>query len=115
MTLVVYNASHVDDEGIRWIAALPQLKSLIVTGARVSNAAMRFLGENRHLERLALSLEKSPIDDGGLASLHGAKELRFLTLSGTKATEAGARALISALPQCSVGLNGRMVTPERGG
>jgi len=44
----------------------------------------------------------TPITDAGLNALSGLSQLRFLALTDTKVTEAGAAKLKKALPHCEI-------------
>lgn len=73
------------------LAGLTELRSLDLSGARVSDEDLAPLAELTSLE--ALFLRNTPIGDDGLKHLAALEELRRLDLSGTRVTDSGMRVI----------------------
>ncbi len=96
--LTIANSKELTDEGIRSLenANVTQL-NLFQTG--VTEEVMKSIGT---LTRLTtLSIRDSPIDDDSLLNLSELKQLRHLTLTGSKVTTQGMAAIKSKLPNLS--------------
>ncbi len=50
----------------------------------------------------AVNLQRTKVTDAGLIHLHGLTKLEGLDLGGTKVTDAGAKGLRKALPNCTI-------------
>lgn len=95
---VDYTASRpIADEDMDRLAKIgPQIRSLNLRNAGVTDAHLATIGTFRHLE--SLRLELNPITDAGLAALAGLESLSYLNLYGTKVSDKGI-ATLSKLPQ----------------
>ena len=92
-----------DDELVeltRVLAAFPQLRSLRLQSAKITDAELGRLKSLSGLRRLAV--EKAAITDAGLVHLEALTHLEELNLKGTKVTEAGVQDFQKALPNAKV-------------
>ncbi len=80
--------AEVDDEGLGYIAAMPNLQDLnLWYSAYLTDAGLEHLKSLTKLRRL--NLEQTPIGDAGLEHLAGITSLESLNLSETKITDEG--------------------------
>ncbi|MGO8689900.1 MAG: hypothetical protein ACLQLG_09715 [Thermoguttaceae bacterium] len=88
------------DEDLKNIAKLNNLRRLILSGSRVTDAGMVQL---KGLARLTcLDLSQTKVGDAGLDHLKGLTNLRSLTLYSTDVTDGGVKKLQTALPNCKI-------------
>jgi hypothetical protein len=119
-----FGPNQFDDEDMRHIADLPNLRYLDVASTEVTDAGLCHLSELHHLRRLCLadnnitddglthlkkmtsledlSLASTQITDVGLGHLQGLTNLRYLGLQATSVTYEGVNELQEALPKCFV-------------
>ncbi len=91
-------SSGVTDDGIlKMLKRFPKVRFLHVGGTKASEKILPFLTEMRELH-----LDSLPITDEGLKALHAAKQLGTVTLTKTRVTAEGVRALQKALPGCKI-------------
>ena len=93
--------------GLRHLARLPRLRTLILGNTAVDDGTMATIGTLPHLERLVLSWTR--VTDAGAARLSGCAALRSVDLSGT-ATGDGAIRALAAKPGLSDFRSGNEVT-----
>ncbi len=79
--------SGITDSGLKKLASLKGLKSLVIPHNAITSAGMKSLTSLRHLEQLDLS--QTHVDDKGLESLAELKSLKSLKLRKTAVTGAG--------------------------
>jgi internalin A len=89
-------AGTVDDDGLRRLRALKDLKILFVTDNRITDAGARHLGGLTRLRLLGLTGTR--IGDAGLEHLQGLPNLADLRLARTRVTDSGLEHL-SRLPR----------------
>ncbi|MCY2967153.1 MAG: hypothetical protein NT069_26535 [Planctomycetota bacterium] len=77
----------ITDSGLKRLAALKGLKSLVISHNGITSAGMKSLTSLRHLEQLDLS--QTHVDDKGLESLAELKSLKSLRLRKTAVTGSG--------------------------
>jgi serine/threonine protein kinase len=90
----------VTDRGLTSLAALQHLKSLLLSGAPISDDQLRLLADMKALRKL--NLDSTPITDAGLANLEACPGLTSLSVHDTKITPGGIARLRKALPNCMV-------------
>ncbi len=82
------NNSHVTDEGLKYLAALPSLEDLAVQGSKdLTDNGLKYFASLKHLKSLALCY--SNVTDAGLKRLSALHQLGWLWLTGTQVTDAG--------------------------
>ncbi len=116
--------TRVTDAGLVHLKGLVGLESLILVDTRITDMGMENLSGLSDLKRLFLdktgitdtgldklkgltkleylSLNFTYITDNGLEKLNGLTDLEYLLLEGTRVSEAGATALLKALPDCQI-------------
>ena len=87
------NSRAITGAGLRHLARLPRLRSLLLSGTAVDDDAMAAIGTLPRLERLVLSWTR--VTDAGAAHLAGCTTLRSVDLSGTATGDGAIRALAS--------------------
>lgn len=97
---VVLAATKVGDAGLKQLTKAKTLRSVTLPITRVTDAGLAALQELPNLERLLLGSTK--ISDEGVPHLEKLKSLRVLGLQDTKVTEAGIARLTEALPNCRI-------------
>jgi hypothetical protein len=85
------NSRAITGAGLRHLARLPRLRSLLLGGTAVDDDAMAAIGTLPRLERLVLSWTR--VTDAGAAHLAGCTTLRSVDLSGTATGDGAIRAL----------------------
>ncbi|HVC92187.1 MAG TPA: hypothetical protein VND64_00775 [Pirellulales bacterium] len=76
-----------DDTTFAWLKALPDVRSLYVNGAPITDEGLVSLG---HLKRLeTIELHDTAVTGTGLKSLHGLKHLTRMRLNGSKVSDLG--------------------------
>ena len=93
--------------GLRHLARLPRLRTLVLAGTAVDDDAMTVIGKLPHLERVVLSWTR--VTDAGAAHLAGCRALRSVDLSGTNTGDGAIRAL-AGKPGLSDFRSGEQVT-----
>ncbi|MFP6576915.1 MAG: hypothetical protein VB912_17270, partial [Pirellulaceae bacterium] len=92
--------TDITDAGLREMAKLPELVSLTISGADITDVGLKELANVPNLTELGLMA--SQITDEGLQELAKLKNLYGLNLGGTKVTKAGVAALRKVLPNCQI-------------
>jgi len=85
------NRESLTGRGIRHLAALPRLRHLFLSGARIGDNELRHLGMLRHL--VALDLSDTGVTGAGLGELVVLKSLASLDLSFTQVGDNGLKAI----------------------
>ena len=80
-TLRLDGSQQLTDEGVRWLAALPNLEHLDLQGTSVSDAGVAALGRLSSLK--SLSLAWTSVGDDGVAALNTLEQLERIDLMGT--------------------------------
>jgi hypothetical protein len=78
----------------------PKVDRLTLPPAEVDNVTLQSVGRIKTL--VYLRIDNANIDDAGLESLRGLRDLCGLCLVGTKVTEVGIRRMQAALPDCHI-------------
>ncbi len=100
--LGVYQAGLVEHKAANVFRTMPKLRILNAGQNAVTDAGMEvFFKGLDSLEELHLG-HNSLISDRGLASLVGVKTLKYLDVTGTNCSAAGANALKAKLPECKI-------------
>jgi hypothetical protein len=86
--------STLDDDGMRYLSNLKDLRCLRIGFTNITSIGLRFLEGSTHIEVLSLSQVNS-ISDAGLKHLGGMADLRDLDLASTAITDAGLQHLSS--------------------
>ena len=89
--LDVSGSSALTDDGVRWLARLPALRHLNLSGCRITDAGLAVLRRLPLLESLAIAWTAT--SDAGAAHLAACPRLRRVDLSGTEMGDAAIRAL----------------------
>ena len=92
--------TDITDAGLREMAKLPELVSLTISGADITDVGLKELANVPNLRELGLPATQ--VTDAGLKELAKLKNLFGLNLGGTKVTKAGVAALRKVLPNCSI-------------
>ena len=79
---------------------IPQLKTLNIDGANITDVGLKALRRHPNLRRLDLA--RIPIDDDAVPTLAGIPNLEVVDLTGTRVSTRGVFTLRSALPGCAV-------------
>jgi hypothetical protein len=93
-------SSRVGDQGIEYLARLPNLHVLDLSNTQVTGAGLLRLVALQNLQDLALRW--LAISDVDLQVLQALRQLRRLDVSGTKITPAGLDSLQDALPRTEI-------------
>jgi hypothetical protein len=88
------------DEGLRRLAGLANVNTLVLTGAQVSDDGLAYLVGLTELRYLGLS--HTQISDEGLKHLAGLTDLENLYLADTQVSDEGVARLRRALPGCMI-------------
>ena len=91
---------RVTDAGLKELAGLKQLQTLILNGNLVTDAGLKELAGLKQLQTLYLGSTR--VTDAGLKELAGLKQLQSLNLHDTKVTNAGVQELQKALPEVRI-------------
>ncbi len=97
----------VDDQKLpafratRAAGRMPAATRKAYAGGRISNADLVHISKLPSLRQLDLS-SCSAVDDGAVTVLAAMKNLKFLTIRGTKISDGGAEQIDDALPDCYV-------------
>jgi serine/threonine protein kinase len=97
----VWFMSVVDNDGVKHLAALPQLQALDLIDCRMTEAGLAHLSKAKKLKRLDLTGTKG-VNDVGLAHLAELPALTNLNITETSVTAAGVEAFRKARPGCTV-------------
>jgi len=92
--------TNITDAGLREMAKLPELVSLTISGADITNVGLKELVNVPNLTELGLMATQ--VTDEGLQELAKLKNLFELNLGGTRVSKAGVAALRKALPKCRI-------------
>jgi len=98
----------VDERPLQALERLPALKTLDLTGARISGDALRHVAHLKDLE--SLTLIGTRVGDDGLRHLAGLTRLRHLDLTGTDVGDAGLAHLVALQDLETLRLAGTLVT-----
>jgi len=90
----------ITDAGLRDLATLPELLSVTISGSDITDAGLKELAKLQQLEELGLPA--TPVTDQGLKELAKLKNVYSINLKGTKVTKAGVAALQKVLPSCNI-------------
>lgn len=82
-------SAGVTDDGLRFLARMPNLTHLDLSGTAITDRGLAVLAELRQLERISLSWTR--ISDAGVASLAGCDLLQHVDISGTVCGDASLR------------------------
>ena len=88
---VTLERSHAIDADTRWLTILPELRSIDLRRAKVSNEGLSLVGKLRKLQ--VLKLLGNNIEDRGTAALTGLGELKVLWLDNTRLSDAGLKSI----------------------
>lgn len=99
--------SRLTNRGLAPLIALPDLELLSLTGGRISDPALEFVGQLPKLRTLVLHAD---ITDAGLDLLDGLNQLEQIDLSQTRITDVGAAGLARHPQLRTVILNGTAIT-----
>jgi Leucine-rich repeat (LRR) protein len=80
-------STQVTDAGLKELRALDKLRSLFLSSTKVTDAGLKELRELTSLDMLYLDATK--VTDAGLAELRACKNLQYLSLVNTAVTDAG--------------------------
>jgi len=98
--LIVGAAPRFGDEGLRHLAGLANVRTLVLSGTQVSDDGLTYLAELTELRYLGLSHTQT--SDEGLKHLAGLTDLENLYLANTQASNEGVARLRSVLPRCLI-------------
>ena len=104
------SGNRITDAGMGGVGGLTQLRSLGLSGTAVGDAGLKELRGLRNLESLYLS--HTGVTDAGLDDLAGLTGLRLLDLNGNGVTDAGIESLARLRGLRRVYLRGTGVTEE---
>lgn len=90
----------VTDKGLKALAALVELRALDLSHTQVKGHGFKELVGLKNLQ--ALNLSYTEVNDAGLKELAGMKNLRWLSLHRTMVTPAGVVVLQKDLPECKI-------------
>jgi hypothetical protein len=90
-SLNLAGSKTVTDEGIRYLARLPELRHLDLSGTAITDRGLAVLRELPKLETISLAM--TPITDAGAAWLAHCDELRQVNLSWTSTGDGAIRVL----------------------
>lgn len=90
--------SPLTDEGVRSLAALPELEELGLEG-KFTDKSLLYLSRASHLKALRLSGGECAFSDEGLEHLEGLKDLQRLSLQNAKVSQAARERLRKAIPR----------------
>jgi hypothetical protein len=106
----VNTISFATRSGVEHLVAFPELKALILSGTRVTDADLEYV--NGLTELRGLLLEGTSVTDVGLEHVKGLTQLRELDLSSTQVTDAGLEHLKRFSNLRQLNLDGTRVTPD---
>jgi hypothetical protein len=90
----------VTDKGLKALTTLAELRALDLSHTRVKGEGLKELVGLKNLQ--ALNLSYTEVSDAGLKELAGMKNLRWLSLHRTMVTPAGVAMLQKDLPKCKI-------------
>lgn len=90
--------ASIDDEGLRWFSYMPNLRCLVLYGAKFSNQGLANLNKSQSLEQLWLDSSPSYIDDSGLAFLQTMPKLKDVSLPNAAISSEAKNRLMEANP-----------------
>lgn len=113
LTYLIVQSSHVGDVGLANFKDCKQLGYLNLEGTLLTDAGLAIFEGNAELTGLALPYTQ--ISDDAIGQLSAFKKLRGVNVKFTRMTEAGAKNLAAALPQCKVDweMGGVVTTPTK--
>ncbi|NLX57142.1 MAG: hypothetical protein GXY58_18705 [Planctomycetaceae bacterium] len=109
VVLVATPHSHLTDDGLASLAALPNLELLSICGNRITDAALVHVARMYQLRALVLSCH---ITDSGLPALAELTNLEYLDLTQSQVTDAGAIQLLQFAKLRTLILNGTQITND---
>ena len=98
----------VDDDGLKKLQGLPQLKILSLIDTRITDVGLEHLQKLTQLRYLRLSVTQ--ISDAGLKHLQGLSQLWFLDVAATKVSDTGLSHLQKLTRLGSIDLTGSRIT-----
>jgi hypothetical protein len=99
---------HVTDAGLKELAGLEQLQTLILVRTKVTDAGLKELAGLKKLQ--TLSFLDTHVTDAGLKELATIQQLQSLSLTGTQVTDAGLKELAGFKQLHTLHLEGLQVT-----
>jgi Leucine-rich repeat (LRR) protein len=86
----------LSDAALEPLRKLTELRTLTLSGNRITDAGLALIAQLPNLENL--DLDATEVTDAGLLQFRGHKMLKTLSLGGSRVTPRGARELETALP-----------------
>jgi hypothetical protein len=83
----IFEAKQINDDGLKYLAGLTELRQLQLDGTHVSDAGLKHLAGMKKLEILILSDTK--VTDDGMEELTKLPKLQSVSLFNTKVTDSG--------------------------
>jgi predicted RND superfamily exporter protein len=99
---VCIESNYILDDDIEYLADLPNLVSLVVTGSGIADKGIEMLAAQNHPNLKKLDLSRTNLTDKGMDYLKKIKSLNSLYVIGTKVTEKKKREVEKAI-RSSVG------------
>jgi len=91
---------RVDDAGMFYLKNIKALKSINISGTKVTNEGLNQLMELGNLRNLYI--RDTAINDDGVIQLKGLTQLKILDITDSKITDVGYKELKEALPDCKI-------------
>ena len=107
-TLRLEGSRQLTDEGLRHLAAMPQLQHLVLSGAKISDAGLDVLRHLPNLRSFQLGWQRG-ISDAGVANLRACEALERVDLMGSPVGD-GAIAALQGKARLGSVKTGRLVT-----
>ena len=90
----------ITDEGMKWVAQLPQLEALNLNYTPVSDAGVALL--SKHTTFVDLKLDRTDLTDKSVGWLSSQKNLKYLDLYHTQLSQQGFNSVKKALPNAEI-------------